>query len=161
MQKSKMFQGIAIFLLGLGLLVATMFVLPVKDRSAYTPPIRDAARLQVFVFGDQGEGNYRQRRVAAMLESHCRAASAEVIVQTVGDNFYSDGVTGIDDPKWQTRFEAMYDTPCLMQARFYGALGNHDYGLSPDAQVDYTFAGAGTGRWHMPAKFYAYDYGAA
>lgn len=160
MQKTRIAQAGAVILAGVGLTAAAMFVLPVKDTSHYEAPAEDPARLQVFVVGDQGEGDYRQRRVAALLEARCREAGSEVLVQTVGDNFYSDGVTDIEDPKWQTMFEAMYDTPCLMQTSFYGALGNHDYELSPDAQVDYAITGAGTGRWTMPARFYAYDYGA-
>ncbi len=72
-------------------------------------------------------------------------------VLSVGDNFYEDGVQSVDDPKWRSLFEDVYSGDNLRRLPWYVALGNHDYGGVPQAQVDYT---ARSDRWHMPARYF-------
>ena len=67
----------------------------------------------------------------------------------VGDNFYEDGVSGIDDPQWAESFEHIYDDPAL-STPWHSILGNHDYRGSVDAQLRYR----GSARWQMPARSY-------
>jgi acid phosphatase len=105
----------------------------------------------MFALGDWGSGGPGQKAVAATLE---RAASRyhPRHVLLLGDNFYETGVTGVSDPQWQTKFEAMYVGPDL-QIPFYAVLGNHDY-LTPgsaDAEVAYS---ALSTRWRMPQRYY-------
>jgi acid phosphatase len=73
---------------------------------------------------------------------------------TVGDNFYPDGVTGTEDPIWDTHFETMYQGPFWENMVFQGILGNHDYHGNPDAQVEYSEVSS---RWEMPARYYAFE----
>jgi acid phosphatase len=73
-------------------------------------------------------------------------------VISVGDNFYEDGVTSIDDPKWKTSFEDIYTAPAL-QVPWYVALGNHDYHGNTQAQLDYTKASK---RWRMSSRWYSH-----
>lgn len=105
----------------------------------------------LLILGDWGrESAPRQRDVAAQME----IAAAEtpcVGVVAVGDNFYEDGVVSVDDPKWNALFETMYTGPHLRPLPWYAALGNHDYGGAPQAQVDYS---AKSDRWRMPARYY-------
>ncbi|MCA9017602.1 MAG: metallophosphoesterase, partial [Planctomycetaceae bacterium] len=153
-------RKIPIAISGLALLlvvIAAMQVLPFKNRAPWNPPPSSSDKVTLLTLGDFGEANFRQRRVAAMLEEACRSAVGEKLVQTVGDNFYSAGVSDIDDPQWTSKFESVYDTPCLMQTRFFAALGNHDYVGSIAAQSEYQ--NHGTGRWQMPANFYIHDHG--
>jgi hypothetical protein len=46
-----------------------------------------------------------------------------------GDNFYNpDGVTGVNDPVWQTHWVQIYKIlPNLRDLPWYGTMGNHDY----------------------------------
>lgn len=137
-----------------------LWLLPVKDYSAWRPAAGDDPDIvSLIAMGDQGRGDYRQRRVAAMLESACRTLPELEFIQTLGDNFYNNGVASVDDPLWSERFEDMYDTPCLMHLDFYAALGNHDYGLNPGAQVEYAQREYGSGRWKMPATSYVHRHG--
>lgn len=149
---------IAAIIAGVFLAVGAMFLLPLKDHSEYVRQY-DPSSVSVLVLGDYGTGDYRQRRVAVLMERACRELSGNLLVQTLGDNFYPDGVTGVDDPLWQSVFEAVYDTPCLRQTPFYAALGNHDYTLDPYAQVAYGRLGLGSGQWRMPGPYYVHAHG--
>ena len=46
-----------------------------------------------------------------------------------GDNFYDpDGVTGVDDPNWNTHWAKIFHLkPSLSYLPWYGVIGNHDY----------------------------------
>ena len=104
------------------------------------------------VIGDQGTGDAGQRRVARLMDAKAQADSLHFIL-TVGDNFYSDGVTSVDDAQWQTKFEDMYKLPHL-QVPFYAALGNHDHhDGNAINQVKYR---SPSGRWKMPRSYYTF-----
>jgi tartrate-resistant acid phosphatase type 5 len=114
--------------------------------------------------GDVGHANDTQKAVAAAVKEKCAASGCDFVV-LLGDNFYSNGVSGTDDAQWNDTFEAIYagiDLP------FYAVLGNHDYGgngagyepQKADYQVAYT-AVSPTQRWKMPAKHYHFIAGPA
>ena len=103
------------------------------------------------VVGDWGRnGASHQRDVADQMELAAREFGCACVV-SVGDNFYEDGVQSTDDPKWRTSFEDVYNGQRLLRTPWYVALGNHDYGGVPQAQVDYT---ARSPRWKMPARYF-------
>ncbi len=105
----------------------------------------------VAFFGDAGTGEADQTRVAELLARACAAGCDGVAL--LGDNFYDDGVSGPDDPLWDRAFVQPYGALGL---RFHPALGNHDMGKDPDAQVGWT-APAGTASvWDMPARRYTW-----
>ena len=101
--------------------------------------------LNFLAVGDWGRGGaFHQKEVAMRMGETASATHARFIV-SVGDNFYEDGVAGIDDPAWVNSYERVYDAPAL-QVPWYVALGNHDaespgvraplaarYGVSPEA----------------------------
>lgn len=104
------------------------------------------------VLGDWGRfGRGNQRLVADRMAETAMEIGAQFVL-TVGDNFYQDGVTGIDDPHWQGSFEDIYHAPSL-QVPWHAALGNHDYRGNPQAQIDY---GRRKGRWNMPGRWYSF-----
>ena len=142
--------------MAVGLGVANYYFLPIGDYSYYTSPDRDEQSITIAVLGDFGTGDFRQRRVADLLENACRNFNID-FVQTVGDNFYPSGVQSTADIKWTTHFEGMYATPCLMGIKFFGALGNHDYELNSQAQIDYT--SEGSKRWFFPNNYYSHSHG--
>jgi hypothetical protein len=117
------------------------------------------------VLGDTGEGNPAQFQVGAAMKTVCDAAGGCDFALLLGDNIYSDGVTGTDDPQWQTKFEMPY---AMHAMPFYAVLGNHDYGgqLIIDApgvgnewdkgpiEVMYTQV---SNKWEMPDTHYAFQ----
>ena len=109
------------------------------------------AHLSFLVIGDWGrDGSSHQRDVAGQMERAAGEFDCRFVV-AVGDNFYEDGVQSVTDPKWRTSFEDVYTGPRLQKLPWYAALGNHDYGGVPQAQVDYT---AHSARWTMPARYF-------
>jgi acid phosphatase len=72
-------------------------------------------------------------------------------IVSAGDNFYDDGVFGLDDPHWRRSFEDVYDAPSL-RIPWYITLGNHDYRGDVEAQLAY---GQRDPRWRLPARYYA------
>ena len=104
------------------------------------------------VIGDWGMwGSEDQRKVATAMAGIGNACPYDFIIST-GDNIYSNGVTSIDDPLWQSCFEAVYNQPSL-QCPWYAVLGNHDYRGNPTAELDYT---AISTRWKMPSKHFSH-----
>ena len=110
------------------------------------------ASLNFLAVGDWGrEGNFRQRDVALRMGESAHELDVPFVI-SVGDNFYDDGVTSVDDPAWKSSFEAVYDAPSL-QVPWYVALGNHDYHGNSQAQLDYS---AKSSRWRLPARWYRF-----
>ncbi len=109
--------------------------------------------LTFLAIGDWGRhGTNHQREVAVRMGKSAQEIGARFVI-SVGDNFYEDGVAGVDDPAWQTSFEQVYDAPSL-QVPWNVILGNHDYRGNAQAQLDYV---AKSSRWRMPARWYSYS----
>jgi len=134
---------------------------PPPDAMPPPPP-----RVRFVAMGDTGEGNPDQRRVAVAIRDLCAARGCDFVL-LLGDNIYDEGVSSLDDPQWQTKFEEPYrdiDLP------FQTALGNHDYGgrlLFPipglgneftksDFEVMYSERSR---KWIMPSQHYTFSYG--
>jgi len=93
-------------------------------------------------FGDWGALTPSRDRVLHALA--CMHTELDFCI-LLGDNFYPDGVSGINDPKWKQQVVNAFP-PSL---RLYAILGNHDYHLDPTAQVQYS-----TPQWQMPSSYY-------
>jgi len=124
--------------------------------------------VRFIAMGDGGEGNDDQYMVSDAVEAIC-AAKADAdgdgcqFVLYLGDNFYDEGVDGLDDEQFVTKFEAPYAN---LDIPFYIALGNHDYGGcifgecgagfdfdKSQYYVDYT---AYSDKWTMPSEYYTF-----
>jgi tartrate-resistant acid phosphatase type 5 len=117
-------------------------VLPVSAR---------APSLPFFVIGDWGRFGFdHQRDVAVAMAREAERLAPRFIV-SAGDNFYDDGVFGLDDPHWRRSFEDIYRAPAL-GVPWYVTLGNHDYRGNVEAQLAY---GKRDPRWMLPARYYA------
>lgn len=71
----------------------------------------------------------------------------------IGDNFYSDGVVGVDDPQFKEKFEQTFTAKSL-QVPWYVCAGNHDYyggdkGIA--AEIAYS---SKSSRWKFPSFYY-------
>ena len=107
--------------------------------------------LSFLVIGEWGRRGARvQRRVADGMVAAARHYDAEFVIST-GDNFGSDGVSGVLDPHWHDSFDAVYDAPEL-DVPWYASLGDGDYRGDVEAQVAFTKHDV---RWHLPDRFYA------
>ncbi|RNA44717.1 tartrate-resistant acid phosphatase type 5 [Brachionus plicatilis] len=73
----------------------------------------------------------------------------------LGDNFYDDGVTSVNDTRFKDTFEDIYNSSNLVNTPWFFCLGNHDYGKrkkgNPLAQIDYTYLSK---RWILPSFLY-------
>jgi tartrate-resistant acid phosphatase type 5 len=108
--------------------------------------------LTFLAVGDWGrDGAFHQAEVARRMGETAAAVHARFVI-SVGDNFYDDGVAGVDDPKWRSSFEAVYTAPSL-QVPWRAALGNHDYHGNTQAQLDYAKTSS---RWRMPGRWYSF-----
>jgi len=127
--------------------------IPTRPSPENIPALPSGPNLEVLVLGDWGTGEEGQRTLAEFIaETHGDAPPD--FVMTVGDNFYPDGVTGPDDPIWETHFESVYQGPFWDSLVFQAILGNHDHHGDPDGQVEYSGVSP---RWEMPARHYAFE----
>ncbi len=116
--------------------------------------------LHFLVLGDWGSGRPQQKGIADAMARYAQThASTDPVqwVTLVGDNFYETGVSGVDDPQWKLKFEDVYDAKRLA-VPFIAALGNHDWGQNPAAEIAYAGAHPGT-RWQMDGFYFKRTYG--
>jgi hypothetical protein len=107
--------------------------------------------------GDWGEDTAGQRKVAAAMARRAQVpADRPAAVILCGDNFYFR-LTSVDDPRWRTLFERMYD-PVALNVPFYACLGNHDYdGDNLRIQLAYTRQYPSS-RFKLPGTWYRRDF---
>jgi len=73
-------------------------------------------------------------------------------ILSLGDNFYPDGVVSSTDEQWEKTFRQIF-TGKNLYCSWYSVLGNHDYLLNPQAQIDYYLEKRDL-RWTMPYRYY-------
>ncbi len=116
-----------------------------------TPAPFDSTAFNFLIVGDWGRnGFFNQAEVARGMGIVGARVHSQFTIST-GDNFYTEGVTSTEDPKWERSYEAIYTAPAL-QSRWYAVLGNHDWSGNVPAQIAYTDE---SDRWYMPAQYYA------
>lgn len=119
---------------------------------SYSLPALHLANLTFLAFGDWGLPGENQSAVAGLMASYASAFGANFVV-SLGDNFYEDGVSSDIDPLWYEAYTSVYDAASL-QIPWYTVLGNHDYHLNPEAQIDY-YKNRRDDRWVMPSHLYS------
>ncbi len=159
--KSHSYRSHAVLLFSFFLFTSGTFAQHAKVENPQPVPHFDAEKrlrnaLSFFVLGDWGAGGKGQRKVAQAMIAKMKVDGADGVF-TTGDNFYTNGVTGVDDTQWESKFENMYPSKEL-SIPFYATLGNHDYRGNIDAQVSYTGRKLRDGsitRWTMPDRYWA------
>ncbi len=111
--------------------------------------------IRLFVLGDSGSDAREQKWVAMSMEAECERLGGIDGILLLGDNFYQSGVTGIQDPRWQSTMFGVYQGACLSQAPIYPVLGNHDYRGDKDAQIMKSHEEP---RWKLPHNFYSVSF---
>ncbi len=114
------------------------------------PAAAARSALPFILVGDWGRGGHDEQAAVAIQMGRTATEMKSAFTVSVGDNFYENGVTGIDDPQWQNSFEKIYTAPSL-QSPWKVILGNHDYRGNVQAQLDYSRRSA---RWRLPARYY-------
>nr|AFK34687.1 unknown [Medicago truncatula] len=90
--------------------------------------------LSFLVIGDWGRrGGYNQSQVALQMGYIGEQLDIDFVIST-GDNFYDNGLKGIDDASFHHSFTKIYTAPSL-QKQWYNVLGNHDYRGNVEAQL--------------------------
>ncbi|XP_047170170.1 purple acid phosphatase 8-like isoform X1 [Vigna umbellata] len=90
--------------------------------------------LSFLVIGDWGrKGAYNQSQVAFQMGVIGKQLNIDFVIST-GDNFYDNGLTGIDDPAFDDSFTNIY-TSSSLHKQWYSVLGNHDYRGDVEAQL--------------------------
>lgn len=75
-------------------------------------------------------------------------------VVNVGDSFYEDGVSSVQDERFRTTFEDVYAGPAL-QVPWYTIGGNHDYRGNITAQIEYSSVSK---RWTYPSLYHSHSF---
>ncbi|MZR62539.1 metallophosphoesterase [Alcanivorax sp. DP30] len=138
--------------------------------------VNPPAALRFVVIGDSGSGSAGQYAVGEAIALVCEnkdeffddmAFPGCDLVVGLGDNIYESGVTSVDDPQFEEKFEKPFEP---VQLPFYMVLGNHDNtayvggdgagNARGEFQVDYTyFDGKLSSRWNMPDRYYQHSAG--
>ncbi|XP_021292880.1 purple acid phosphatase 7-like [Herrania umbratica] len=108
----------------------------VAELQRFQHPVKPKGSLSFLVVGDWGrKGQYNQSKVAFQMGLVGQKLDIGFVIST-GDNFYEDGLTGVDDPAFNQSFTAIYTAPSLKK-QWYNVLGNHDYRGDVEAQLSH------------------------
>lgn len=118
--------------------------------------IFEAPGLHFYVTADSGNGFNGQRTAAAVIEAYHQLYPLDAIFHA-GDLIYPSGISAVDDPLAELKFESVYSEYQLDGLVWYGIPGNHDYDGSVSALIEYANISP---RLHMPSTYYQKDFDA-
>ncbi len=115
--------------------------------------LRSENSINFLLLGDWGRsGSFFQKRVANQMRKEANKTPVDFVL-SMGDNFYPSGVSSTDDAGWRESFEDVYSFKSL-NIPWYSVFGNHDYGGSIQAQLDY---GKINQRWATKERYYSFE----
>lgn len=120
---------------------------------------------QFWCVGDWGQDNrYQQQLVPTILnQDKSTPKSSQIninnpntppVILALGDNFYMDGVSSTADSQWITTWWTPLQSKLLLP--WVCALGNHDFHLNPDAQIEFSHQFPES-LWYMPSRYFLYS----
>ncbi|KAG8634811.1 hypothetical protein MANES_17G089100v8 [Manihot esculenta] len=116
------------------LLGFNIIYLSVAELQRFQHEAKADGSLSLLVIGDWGRrGAYNQSHVARQMGIIGEELDIDFIIST-GDNFYDNGLKGVDDPLFYESFTNIY-TATSLQKQWYSVLGNHDYRGDVEAQL--------------------------
>ncbi|XWS34364.1 hypothetical protein CRYUN_Cryun21dG0032900 [Craigia yunnanensis] len=116
------------------LLLVSLSVSCLAELQRFEHSAKADGSLSFLVIGDWGRrGLHNQSEVALQMGIVGEKLDIDFVIST-GDNFYDDGLTGVDDPAFHESFTDIYTAPSL-QKQWYNVLGNHDYRGNVEAQL--------------------------
>ncbi|PON84080.1 Acid phosphatase, type [Trema orientale] len=112
----------------------TLMVTSFAELERFEHPPKDDGSLSLLVIGDWGRnGRYNQSKVALQMGRIGEKLDIDFIIST-GDNFYENGLKGVNDPTFEKSFTNIYTAKSLHK-QWYSILGNHDYRGDAEAQL--------------------------
>jgi hypothetical protein len=129
-----------------------MNILPINrlDTSDINYSPRDINILSVGDWGSAALGGYHLKNAentANAMKIYTSEYKPKLVLNT-GDNFYYCGIQNTSDPQISTDYVDLFGNLSLP---WYNALGNHDYGFNPDAQLDLNQT---IPQWIMDNRYY-------
>ncbi|KAJ4710156.1 Purple acid phosphatase [Melia azedarach] len=122
------------FRLALLIFISSILYSSFAELPKFEHPIKGDGSLSFLVVGDWGrEGMYNQSDVAFQMGRIGQKLDIDFVIST-GDNFYDNGLTGVNDSAFEKSFTKIYTAKSL-QKQWYAVLGNHDYRGNVEAQV--------------------------
>ncbi|XP_057804919.1 purple acid phosphatase 17-like [Salvia miltiorrhiza] len=117
------------------LLVVLLIVCRISaDLERFEQTTKGDGTLRFLVVGDWGrKGEFNQSRVAFQMGRIGEKMDIDFVVST-GDNFYDNGLKGVEDPNFVDSFTDIYTAKSL-QKQWFNVLGNHDYRGDAVAQL--------------------------
>ena len=112
-----------------------------------------AEQVNILSVGDWGSaalGGYHLKNVQATsnaLQQYVKERAPQLVLNP-GDNFYYCGIQNGSDPQINTDFVDLFGS---INVPWYNALGNHDYGFNPDAQLSLNQT---IPTWVMDGRYY-------
>lgn len=114
---------------------------------------KNDSSINFLLLGDWGRGGaFHQKSVAYQMRDEAMKKSVDFVF-SMGDNFYPSGVNSTDDAGWRESFENVYGFKSL-NVPWYTVFGNHDYGGSIQAQLEY---GKINKRWATKERYYSFE----
>ncbi|XAR55329.1 Acid phosphatase [Bertholletia excelsa] len=111
-----------------------LFVEMTEELRRFHEQLKADGSLSFLVVGDWGrKGLFNQSLVAAQMGKIGQKLDIDFVIST-GDNFYEDGLRGVNDPAFSESFTNIYTAPSL-QKTWYAVLGNHDYRDDVEAEM--------------------------
>ncbi|KAF4677906.1 hypothetical protein FOL47_008972 [Perkinsus chesapeaki] len=135
-----------------GSTIHTLTQPPRQDRR--TAKVRDQS-IGFLSLGDWGDVTGGLSATSKMLKSTLATrpwSASTQFIALIGDNFYENGVSGLDDSQFEDTFEKHMDFGSNLP--WYAVLGNHDYRQDATAQMIRTRVNP-SGRWQMPGKYFS------
>ncbi|KAJ3678995.1 hypothetical protein LUZ61_021159 [Rhynchospora tenuis] len=107
-------------------LLSLLVSIALADLARIEHSLKNDGSLSILVIGDWGrKGTYNQSLVAEQMGKVGKELNIDFVIST-GDNFYENGLTGVDDKAFEQSFSDIYTAESL-QKPWYTVLGNHDY----------------------------------
>ncbi|KAI0498932.1 hypothetical protein KFK09_019830 [Dendrobium nobile] len=108
------------------LLLTFLFSSSSSELQKILHPAKDDGSLSLLVVGDWGrKGQFNQSQVAEKMGEIGEDLDIDFVIST-GDNFYENGLTGVDDKAFEESFTNIFTAKSL-QTQWFSVLGNHDY----------------------------------
>lgn len=122
---------------------------------------KESKSLSFMFIGDWGWQGLNQTMVANQMALWSTDNKPEFVI-ALGDNFYKNGVSSVNDARWNGTFHSVYHHDSLTHIHWYAILGNHDYHQQPQAEIDYYYLHRNSppqeNRWTMPDHNYTVIY---
>ena len=135
-------------------LTITLFTLLTTSAFAFPFALETVTVASIGDWGGASLGGYHLKNVqqtASAIEAQQQQQQQQpAFVINTGDSFYYCGIENTSDPQISEDYLNLFQGK-LAQVPWYSALGNHDYGFSPDAQLELNKV---IPAWVMDARYY-------